>query len=60
MLDARWSNRTEVPFASLYLQVPAGRLHYVDEGRKAQVVMVHSNILNLAKLSCTSAANCRP
>jgi cis-3-alkyl-4-acyloxetan-2-one decarboxylase len=31
------------PFDSHYLQRPAGRLHYVDEGTGTPVVMVHGN-----------------
>ena len=43
MRDTSWIDQTEYPFASHYLQVPAGRLHYVDEGHGAPVVMVHGN-----------------
>ena len=38
-----WLDRVEYPFASHYFQVPAGNLHYVDEGSGAPIVMVHGN-----------------
>ncbi|MBD3335145.1 MAG: alpha/beta fold hydrolase [Candidatus Eisenbacteria bacterium] len=38
-----WIDRQEYPFDSHYLQVPAGRMHYVDEGRGRPVVMLHGN-----------------
>lgn len=31
------------PFASHYFEVPAGRIHYVDEGKGEPVLMVHGN-----------------
>jgi haloalkane dehalogenase len=43
MSDANWVDRTEYPFASHYFDVPAGRLHYVDEGAGNPIVMVHGN-----------------
>lgn len=43
MRDTHWLDRQEYPFASHYLKVAAGNLHYVDEGRGAPVVMVHGN-----------------
>jgi len=43
MTDTHWIDRQEYPFESHYLQVPAGRLHYVDEGSGPAVVMVHGN-----------------
>jgi haloalkane dehalogenase len=36
-----WLDRREYPFESHWLDVGAGRLHYVDEGQGAPVVMVH-------------------
>ncbi len=33
----------EYPFASHYFQRPSGRMHYVDEGSGAPIVMVHGN-----------------
>jgi haloalkane dehalogenase len=43
MGNTNWINRQEYPFASHYLEVSAGRLHYVDEGSGPAVVMVHGN-----------------
>jgi haloalkane dehalogenase len=36
-----WIDRVEYPFASHWLDVGPGRVHYVDEGRGAPVLMVH-------------------
>ncbi len=33
----------DYPFTSRYLQLPAGQLHYLDEGSGPAVVMVHGN-----------------
>lgn len=38
-----WINREQYPFASHSLAVPAGRMHYVDEGSGEPIVMVHGN-----------------
>lgn len=38
-----WIDREEYPFESHHFQVPAGRLHYVDEGSGPPVVMIHGN-----------------
>lgn len=38
-----WIDRWEYPFDSHYLEVPAGRLHYIDEGSGDPVVMLHGN-----------------
>ncbi len=35
--------RAEYPFESHYLPTPAGRIHYVDEGRGRPVLFVHGN-----------------
>lgn len=43
MPDSTWIDRSEYPFESRYFEVPAGRLHYVDEGSGSPVVMVHGN-----------------
>ena len=43
MSNTDWIDRREYPFASHYLEVAAGRLHYVDEGSGPPVVMVHGN-----------------
>lgn len=40
-MDTSWINREEYPFESHYFETAAGRLHYVDEGEGAAVVMVH-------------------
>jgi haloalkane dehalogenase len=36
-----WIDRAEYPFESHRLDVGAGRLHYLDEGRGAPILMVH-------------------
>ncbi len=38
-----WLDRTAYPFAAHSFATAAGRLHYVDEGQGAPVVMVHGN-----------------
>lgn len=38
-----WLNRTEYPFKSNYLDLPMGRMHYVDEGKGIPIVFVHGN-----------------
>jgi haloalkane dehalogenase len=43
MTDTDWIDRQEYPFTSRYLEVPAGRLHYVDAGNGPPVVMIHGN-----------------
>lgn len=43
MSNASWIDRKEYPFESRYFAVPAGRLHYVDEGAGSPIVMVHGN-----------------
>jgi haloalkane dehalogenase len=43
MTNTDWIDRNEYPFASNYLQTPAGKLHYVDEGQGEVVVMLHGN-----------------
>ncbi len=43
MVDTGWIDREEYPFESHFFDVPAGRLHYVDEGSGQPVVMVHGN-----------------
>jgi haloalkane dehalogenase len=39
----RWINKSEYPFDSHYFDVPAGRMHYVDEGKGNPLLMVHGN-----------------
>ena len=36
-----WLDRREYPFESRWLDVEGGRLHYLDEGEGAPIVMVH-------------------
>lgn len=36
-----WVDRAEYPFAPLWLDLPAGRMHYVDEGQGPPLVFVH-------------------
>jgi haloalkane dehalogenase len=43
MSDTDWIGRQEYPFTSHFFDVPAGRLHYVDEGSGPPIVMVHGN-----------------
>jgi haloalkane dehalogenase len=43
MPEPSWLDREEYPFTSRFLEVPAGRLHYVDEGEGEPIVMVHGN-----------------
>ncbi len=38
-----WLDQNEYPFESHFLTVPAGNLHYIDEGQGDPVVMVHGN-----------------
>jgi haloalkane dehalogenase len=39
--DTSWLDRREYPFASHSFDLPRGRMHYVDEGQGAPIVMVH-------------------
>jgi haloalkane dehalogenase len=41
MQEFEWVDREAYPFAPRFLALPAGRMHYVDEGAGAPVVMVH-------------------
>lgn len=43
MDNDHWIDRTEYPFTSHYMEAPAGKLHYVDEGQGEPIVMVHGN-----------------
>lgn len=43
MNEHTWLDRQEYPFPSHYLPLEMGRLHYVDEGQGAPIVMVHGN-----------------
>jgi haloalkane dehalogenase len=40
-LIPEWVDRQEYPFTPRTLDVPAGRLSYVDEGQGDPIVMVH-------------------
>ena len=41
MKGAYWLDRGEYPFASRFLDLTPGRMHYVDEGQGEPVVLVH-------------------
>lgn len=43
MVTPPWMNTTEYPFGSHWLSVPAGAMHYVDEGSGKPIVFVHGN-----------------
>ena len=36
-----WLNKEEYPFESRYLDLPDGRMHYIDEGKGQPIVFVH-------------------
>jgi haloalkane dehalogenase len=38
-----WLDREEYPFTDRFLPLPAGRMHYVDEGEGPPIVFVHGN-----------------
>ncbi len=43
-MNTHWLDKTEYPFTSHFIDVPAGRMHYVDEGQSNHaIVMVHGN-----------------
>src|SRR5687767_12195604 len=37
----KWFNPGEYPFQSRFLELPAGRMHYVDEGAGRPLLLVH-------------------
>ncbi len=39
----KWLDRKEYPFKSNFIQLPMGKMHYVDEGTGEPVIMVHGN-----------------
>lgn len=39
--DFGWVDRDAYPFRSRDLDLPAGRMHHVDEGQGEPVVMIH-------------------
>lgn len=41
--EPAWLDRKLFPFRANYLNLPAGRMHYVDEGRGKPLVMLHGN-----------------
>lgn len=41
MTDHPWIDRAEYPFTSHWMQLEAGRMHYLDEGSGPPVVLVH-------------------
>lgn len=43
MNNSNWLSKEEYPFKSNSLDLPMGRLHYVDEGEGEALVMVHGN-----------------
>jgi haloalkane dehalogenase len=43
MNRSNWIDQGEYPFESHHFQVPAGSLHYIDEGSGPPIVMVHGN-----------------
>jgi haloalkane dehalogenase len=43
MEDLSWIDRQAYPFASHYLDVDGGRMHYVDEGSGPAILMLHGN-----------------
>jgi haloalkane dehalogenase len=43
MNEQTWIDRQEYPFRSHYLPLEMGRLHYLDVGHGAPIVMVHGN-----------------
>jgi pimeloyl-ACP methyl ester carboxylesterase len=41
--NATWFDRDAYPFESRYLELPSGRMHYLDEGRGRALVFVHGS-----------------
>jgi pimeloyl-ACP methyl ester carboxylesterase len=41
MNDTSWIDRESYPFTSQYIDVPDGRMHYVDEGQGETLLMLH-------------------
>lgn len=40
MNNVSWIDRKQYPFESRFFEVPAGRLHYVDEGEGCGLAMM--------------------
>ncbi len=38
-----WIDRKEYPFKSNFIELDMGKMHYIDEGKGAPIVMVHGN-----------------
>ncbi|ODS30747.1 MAG: 2-hydroxy-6-oxo-7-methylocta-2,4-dienoate hydrolase [Candidatus Scalindua rubra] len=43
MSNIQWINREEYPFKSKFIELDMGKMHYIDEGEGAPIVMVHGN-----------------
>lgn len=43
MKDIIWLDRTEYPFKFNYLSLPAGRMHYIDEGEGEVILFLHGS-----------------
>jgi haloalkane dehalogenase len=43
MATPPWLNTKEYPFGSHYFQIPAGKMHYIDEGSGKPIVFIHGN-----------------
>ncbi len=41
--NPKWLDTKEYPFENHYFQLPMGKMHYVDEGEGAPIVLVHGN-----------------
>lgn len=41
--NSKWLDRIEYPFESHFFQLSIGKMHYVDEGTGAPIVMLHGN-----------------
>jgi haloalkane dehalogenase len=42
-MELDWIDRKEYPFEPRYLELPMGRMHYVDEGEGEPILMLHGN-----------------
>lgn len=41
MIDTSWVDRSEYPFAPHWMNLDAGRMHYIDQGQGSPIVFVH-------------------
>jgi len=39
----KWLDKNEYPFIGKYFNTPEGKMHYIDEGSGAPIVMCHGN-----------------